>query len=417
MRLTNAAIPAALQDGPGADLALFDIVLDGDRVASVEPATGTVIGARDCGGAIVMPGFVDMHTHLDKAYIWPRAANDDGTFDTAISRAQADRRANWSATDLTRRMEFALATAYAHGTVAIRTHLDCEPPQDTISWPGFAALREAWAGRIALQGVALVDVPAISSAAPLVDMAAQYGGLVGGFLYPHADTRANTRAILEAAETCGVDVDFHVDEGLDPARHALLMVAEEALRIGFSGTITCGHCCTLMAMSDAEASRTLDAVAKAGLHVVSLPLCNTYLMDRAPGRTPRLRGGTLVHEMEARAIPVSFASDNVRDPFYAYGDFDMLEVWREATRALHLDTPGGAWPLSVSAQPAATMGLPDRDRLAPGAPADLVVFEARSWGELFSRPQMGRTLIRNGTVVDTAPPDPRELDDLWTSPR
>lgn len=417
MRLTNAAIPAALQERPGDDLALFDISLDGDRIASVEPASGSVIGARDCAGGIVVPGFVDMHTHLDKAYIWPRAANEDGTFDGAIASARADRTANWSADDLTRRMDFALRTAYAHGTVAIRTHLDCEPPQDGITWPVFAALRQAWAGRIALQGVALVDVPALADLSRLIDTLADYGGLVGGFLYPHADSRANTRAILEAAEARGLDVDFHVDEGLDPARNDLTMIAEEALRIGFSGTISCGHCCTLMAMEEADANRTLDKVAESGLHVVSLPLCNAYLMDRRHGRTPRIRGGTLVHEMSARAIPVSFASDNVRDPFYAYGDFDMLEVWREATRSLHLDTPVGAWPLAVNAQPAATMGLADRDRLAPGAPADLVLFDARGWGELFSQPQMGRTLIRNGTVVDTAPPDTRELDELWTSPR
>jgi hypothetical protein len=41
--------------------------------------------------------------------------------------------------------------------------------------------------------------------------------------------------------------------------------------------------------------------------------------------------------MRARGIRVSFASDNTRDPFYAYGDMDMLEVMREATRIGHLD--------------------------------------------------------------------------------
>jgi cytosine deaminase len=63
------------------------------------------------------------------------------------------------------------------------------------------------------------------------------------------------------------------------------------------------------------------------------------------------------------------------------------------------------------------MGLPDRDRLAPGAPADLVLFAAREWTELFSRPQTGRTVIRSGKPVDAAPPDYRELDALWTLPR
>ena len=58
-----------------------------------------------------------------------------------------------------------------------------------------------------------------------------------------------------------------------------------------------------------------------------------------PARTPRWRGVTLLHEMKARGIPVAVASDNTRDPFYAYGDLDMLEVFREAMRILHLDHP------------------------------------------------------------------------------
>ena len=51
-----------------------------------------------------------------------------------------------------------------------------------------------------------------------------------------------------------------------------------------------------------------------------------YLQDRIPGRTPRWRGVTLVHELRAAGVPVSVASDNTRDPFYAYGDMDMVEV-------------------------------------------------------------------------------------------
>ena len=41
------------------------------------------------------------------------------------------------------------------------------------------------------------------------------------------------------------------------------------------------------------------------------------------------------------------ASDNTRDPFYPYGDLDMMEVWREGVRILHLDYPvrrlGATW--------------------------------------------------------------------------
>ena len=411
MRLANAAIPAVFNEAlPGGDLMLADIAIDGDRIASVTPASGSVIGARDCGGGIVVPAFVDMHTHLDKGHIAPRTANPDGTFAAALEATGEDRRAFWTAVDVAARMDFALRTAYAHGTAAIRTHIDSAPPQDRISWPVFAAMKERWAGRITLQGSALTAIEQLpDDLGPHFDFVTEHGGIIGAVMHTVAGREAKLRALLEEAEARGLDVDLHVDESLDPARNDLALVAAEALRIGFSGTITCGHCCTLMAMDDAAANRTLDAVAEAGLAIVSLPMCNMYLQDRHAGRTPRIRGGTLVHEMRARGIPVAIASDNTRDPFYAYGDLDMAEVWREATRILHLDHPVGDWPGAFSATPAAIMGLADRDKIAPGAVADLVIFPARRWDELMSRPHMDRTIIRGGAVIEATLPDYREL--------
>lgn len=420
MRLSGARIPTCLLERGGeGELALCDVVLDGDRVATVEPSCGSVPeGAQDCDGGILVPAFVDMHTHLDKGHIWPRTPNRDGTFRSALEATGRDRATFWSAEDVARRMDFSLRCAHAHGTAAVRTHIDSIPPQDRISWPVFAEMRDRWRDRITLQGSSLMGIDDIpEDVGPLFDHVTAHGGIVGAVLYKVPVMPQRLAALLREAENRGLDIDFHADENLDPGSDCLLHVAREAKRIGFSGQITVGHCCSLMVMSDSDADRTLDAVAEAGVAVVSLPLCNLYLQDREAGRTPRIRGGTLVHEMKARGIAVSVASDNTRDPFYAYGDLDMTEVWREATRVLHLDHEVGDWPRAVSATPAAVMGLPDRDMLAPGAPADLVLFRARSWTELFARPQTDRTVIRSGAIIDATLPDHRELDDLWTSPR
>ena len=144
-------------------------------------------------------------------------------------------------------------------------------------------------------------------------------------------------------------------------------------------------------------------------------LCDLYLQDRQPHRTPRMRGITLVHEMKARGINVSFASDNTRDPFYAYGDLDMLEVLREATRIGHLDHTTPDWVQSVLTNPARACGL-DAPSLTIGAPADLVIFKARDWPEAFSRPQSDRIVIRDGRQIDRTPPDYAELDHLMGKP-
>jgi cytosine deaminase len=146
-------------------------------------------------------------------------------------------------------------------------------------------------------------------------------------------------------------------------------IALTALRRGFKGRIQCGHCCSLSRQTDEFALETIKASADAGVAIVVLPMCNMYLQDREPGRTPRWRGVTLVHEMQTGGVSVSLASDNTRDPFYAYGDLDMVEVMREATRILHLDHPYGDWARSVGARPAAAMGLQGAGLIKPGMPA------------------------------------------------
>ena len=72
---------------------------------------------------------------------------------------------------------------------------------------------------------------------------------------------------------------------------------------------------------------------------------------KTPALEPELGRLTalMLHEMAARGIPVAIASDNTRDPFHAYGDLDLMEVYREGTRLLHLDHPVGEWPATVAA--------------------------------------------------------------------
>ncbi len=407
VRLTNLRVPACL------------LGQDGDLVpTSLSVAEGRIVesgGADvDMGGAMAFPAFVDMHTHLDKGHIWGRAPNPDGTFMGALNTVRADTVANWSAEDVRRRADFSLRCAYAHGTQAIRTHLDSRPPQDDISWPVFRELRADWAGRIDLQAACLIGIDSFSqdgAFAHTADVVAASGGVLGMVTYPVPGLKDALRAFFRMAEARGLSADFHVDETMDPTSETLRAIAEVVLEVGFAAPVVVGHCCSLSVQDEARALNTLDLVAKAGINVVSLPMCNLYLQDREDGRTPRGRGITLVHEMRARGISVSFASDNTRDPFYAYGDMDMIEVMREATRIGHLDHSRSDWAEAFLTAPAAACGF-DAPSFAPGTPADLVICHARSWTELFARPQADRIVLRKGVAIDRTLPDYAELDDL-----
>jgi cytosine deaminase len=212
-----------------------------------------------------------------------------------------------------------------------------------------------------------------------------------------------------------LNVDLHVDETHDPAAATLPLVARAAMRHGYKGRVVCGHCCSLANQPEAEVDRTLDLVAEAEIAIVTLPTVNMYLQDRHAGRTPRWRGVTVVHEMLRRGIAVAAAGDNCRDSFYAYGDHDVLDTFRQAVRIVHLDHPLTGTPALVGATPASFGGFSDHGRIAVGAPARLIVLNARTINEIVSRPQSDRVIFDRGARLKAKAPDYSELwEDLAT---
>ncbi|MEH7840288.1 cytosine deaminase [Rhizobium leguminosarum] len=419
--LSNATVPAVTLehvDAPVTEgLATVDIVISDGMIAAIRPAGAAPAdyARTDLRDGMVWPCFADIHTHLDKGHIWPRQANPDGSFMGALDAVRADREANWSNADVKRRMEFSLRSAYAHGTSLIRTHLDSLAPQHRISFEVFAEIRDAWKDRIALQAVALFPLDAMADSAFFADLVTtirQAGGLLGGVTRMGPELVWQLDTLFRTAAEHGLDVDLHVDETDDHGAETLKAIAEAVLRNGFEGKVTAGHCCSLARQGEDTAARTVELVAKAGIAVIALPMCNMYLQDRYPGRTPRWRGVTLFKELAAAGVATAVASDNTRDPFYAYGDLDPVEVFREAVRILHLDHPLDTAARVVTTSPAAIVGRPDKGRIAAGDPADLVLFSARRWSEFLSRPQSDRVVLRRGKVIDRSLPDYRELDSV-----
>jgi cytosine deaminase len=320
LHIANARVRRCLVDAelPGdGEQVLVDLTIRDGRVTALQPAgqVAAESGAKiiDQDGGEVWPGLIDVHTHLDKGHIWPRAENPDGTFEAAVEAVRADR-ANWSADDVRRRFDFGLRCAYAHGTTAIRTHLDSPPEQSRISWAVFRELRTEWEGRITLQAASLVTLDDLRGpfSADLADLVAESGGVLGAVTAMSPTIDADLDRVFALAAERGLDLDFHVDESLDPGAHSLRHIAEASLRRRFQGSVLCGHCCSLAVQEAAAAERTLDLVRDAGIAVVSLPMCNLYLQDRVPGRTPRRRGVTLLHEMAARGQHRSRARHNSR---------------------------------------------------------------------------------------------------------
>ncbi|MGM4891512.1 cytosine deaminase [Tardiphaga sp. 839_C3_N1_4] len=403
-------------------LRLVDLIIDGGKIAAIEPpGAAPQLPAFDADGGQAWPPFADLHTHLDKGQIWPRASNREGTLDVARATTRADTVAHWNAEDVEARFDFSLQCAYAHGTTAIRTHVDCfVPGQAEISFGVFRRLRDKWSDRIKLQAAALVstDLYDAPENAALIDLIAEAEGRLGGITFRLSEQE--DPAILDQrldrlfalATSRGLDVDLHVDENGSPASATLAQIAEAVLRSNFRGQVVCGHCCSLSVLSDELAERTIRLVRAANLNIVSLPLVNQNLQGRKINATPIWRGVTLLRELRAAGVNVALASDNCRDPYHPFGDLDLLEVYAGGVKIGHLDSMMGEWAPAVTTTPSSLIGVTRSGTFRPGMNADFQIFRGRSFSELLARRQSDRLVIRNGKPIDTKLPDFRTLDHL-----
>jgi cytosine/creatinine deaminase len=423
---------------PVEPLLLLDIEIRDGLIHSLQQAATVPdhIPSIDLQRGMVWPCFVDLHTHLDKGHTWGRSPNLEGTFDSALALVSSDREKHWDAEDVYRRMEFGLKCSYAHGTRAVRTHIDSVNGQAKISLEVFKALKVEWQDRLELQAVSLLPLDGFMGAEGevLADLFAEVGGCLGGLPLMNEDLERQIDRVFELASDRHLNLDFHTDESGNPGDITLRLIAAAALRHEFTGQIVCGHCCSLSVQSAEEVQNTIDLVKQAQIGIVSLPMCNLYLQDRNqqtsqhflyapleqqlafnaqfPSRTPRWRGVTLLHELKHSGIPTAVASDNCRDPFHAFGDHDVLEVFTQSAKIAHFDAAYSDWCTAVTTVPADLMGFPTIGRIGIGLPADLILFKGRYFSELLSRSQHDRVVLRQGQAIDTALPDYAELDDL-----
>ncbi|MEO7598823.1 MAG: cytosine deaminase [Opitutus sp.] len=383
----------------------------------MEPAGPAALGPGhpiDLEGRLVLAAFVDAHTHLDRAHTWCRAPNRRHSFGDALRTLAADDPRQTSA-DILLRADFALRSAWAHGTRLVRTHVVANIITAEERHTVMDQLRAAWQGRVELQSVALCGGADYDSARgeQLADIAVQHRAeALGGFFVMSPELPRRIERLLAIARERQIGIDLHVDENGDAASECLRVVAESVLRLQFDQPVVCGHCCSLSVQPAARQQETIGLVKRAGIGIIALPLCNLHLQDRrlqAVAQAPQWRGLAPILDLLEAGVPVACASDNVRDAFYPYGDLDALEVYVQSLRLAHLDANLGDSVRVVTTTAADLVGRPDLGRIAPGAAGRLVVFEARSFSELLSRPGAARRCIDHEDIHAPVPPDFSEL--------
>ena len=381
---------------------LADVRLSAGRIASITPHDGALGDGWNLHGAPLLPGLVEAHTHIDKAFTLARLGALKPGLLAAIETMTADRE-TWTVADVRERASRCLQWAFEAGVIKLRTHCDWWEPQGTpLAWTVLRTLGEEWADRITLERVSLNPLHLFSQrdaarALAKTIAASGPGACLGGFVHSTNWSALSLRHLFEAAEEFGLDVDLHCDEELNPQAEGLATAAALLREIGFSGRVVCGHNCALAAQPEAQALATLDAVAAAPITMVALPTTNLLLQDAQTGRTPRQRGLTLVKEARARGIPLLISTDNVQDAFCRAGSFDPVEALAVGALAAQLDHPFDEWSDSICRGDWLTRA-PNAPPLRVGAVADLVIFSAADAHGWPTRAH-SRVVLRGGRVA------------------
>jgi cytosine/adenosine deaminase-related metal-dependent hydrolase len=379
---------ALLTDGRRADIRLAD-----GRIAEVAGGgslNAAVVERIDLAGALVLPGLIDGHIHLDKTLLGlPFQPHRRGASVAERIRIEKELRRGLTVPVEERAMRL-IEQVVAFGTVALRTHVDID---DEVRLDGLHALfrvREIARDLIDIQIVAFPQsgIVACPGVADLLDNAIRDGAdLVGGLDPAGIDNEVTGHldAVFAIAGRHGVGVDIHLHDPGPLGCFELRQIAARTEAAGLQGRVAVSHAFALGDVDNPEFERTAAALAKAGVAI----------MTNGPGPVPM----PPVKRLMAAGVTVFSGSDNIRDAWSPYGNGDMLEramlvgyrqgLLADDDLALALDLATGA--------AARVLGRAE-NAIAIGAAADLFAVPARSIAEAVAA-HPSRTLVMKGGRV------------------
>lgn len=381
--------------------AVVDIGISGERIAAVEPQLPPGAGPEyDAEGRLVVWGYVDPHMHLDKALLADEVPNRSGTLDEAIAISR-ERKATATREEIAGRARVVARLAIEHGVRAIRTHVDV----DTVV--GLEAVRALLEVREELKDDLIIQIVAFpqeglgtdEDVVDLLKVALEAGAdVLGGLPARDPDPGRHLDRLFGLARAYDVPLDMHVDESDDPDDFTLPLVIERTRSFHWEGRVTVDHLVSLSAVDHGRAEAAMAQLADLQISVVTLPSSNLYLQGRGDRGLIR-RGTTRIGELLRAGVRVVAGGDNLRDPFNPFGNANPIET---AWLLAHVAHMGGTADLTrafamVTDEAAATMGILQA-HVAPGAPADLIVLEARSAPDAVVSLARPRRRVRRGVL-------------------
>lgn len=370
-----------------------DMLIRDGRIAQIAPKLPRQLDVEEemCGGAILLPGLVDAHTHLDKS-LWGMGWREHQAGPSLRDKIDTERRLRreWNIDPYRQSMRQALLSS-SKGTTTIRSHVDVDTEIGLSGIKGVARTREELSSLIEIEIVAFPQSGLMSrpGTLELMDKALRDTADVVGGLDPcsiDADPKGQIDAIFELADRHGKPIDIHLHEPGELGAFSMEMILERTHAMGMQGRVTISHAFCL-GMHDRDRARGLiEALAKAEIHIATVATAS--------------RPVPLVEDLRFADVTLCAGSDGIRDTWGPYGNADMLERamllgLRNNLRA-DRDVEHALWCCSLGG--AKTLGLKDYG-LSKGCRADLVLVDAETVTHaVVSRPPR-KLVLKGGSVV------------------
>ena len=383
------------------------VEIKGDTIVDVSPVSAADAPPKpatqvvDAQGKLVIPGFVDAHIHLDKAFLLAKAPAKTGNFTEALSETFRLKE-QYTVEDIQTRARAVLEQAIAFGITAMRSHVEVDPILGVTSMEALLPLKRDYAWGITLQ-LAVFAQEGITNqpgTEPLLRKAMAMGGdVIGSAPYVDPDPRRNIAIVFDIAQEFNCDVDFHLDFLDNDAPLQVPMVIEETHKRGWQGRVCLGHMTKLAGLPPPELTAIATDLQAAGIAVLALPASDLYMMSRQDTHNVR-RGVAPLHSLQAYGVTVGTATNNIQNLFTPFGDGDVLKIGTLLANVLQQGTTQGhEFCLDAVTQSAAqAIGIANYG-VKPGNMADLVILDAKSASEAIATAPLGRTVLKAGQVV------------------
>ncbi|MBK8286997.1 MAG: amidohydrolase family protein [Ahniella sp.] len=391
-------------------------VLEGRIVAIAPHIEATATREIDATGRLVSPPFVDAHFHLDSAltYGQPRV-NESGILLEGIA-LWAELKPTLTQDAIIERALRYCRLAARQGLLAIRSHVDTSDDR-LLGVEALIEVRRKVAPFIDLQLVAFPQDGLYRNPAGeqnllrALDLGVDVVGGIPHFERTMAEGARSVTRLLEIAAERGLRVDLHCDETDDPMSRHVETLAAETIRFGLQGRVAGSHLTSMHSMDNYYVSKLLPLMAEARLAAIANPLINITLQGRHD-TYPKRRGMTRVPELLAAGVDVAFGQDCVLDPWYSFGNADMLDV---AHMGIHVGQMTSQAAIrqayaSITEAPARILGHRDYG-IQAGNPANLIILDAPDVFHAIRLRAPRLQVLRRGQILceQVATPDDPDL--------